>query len=91
MSKMTEALDFVMDGIKKYGLMIFILVMMFQFVKKIWHWIVLPVFLLISFKAISNVYSIAIVEKIGYLDICIMWIFVFSVLRLIGKTLFTVK
>jgi hypothetical protein len=88
---LSEMLDFVSSGVKKYGLIIFIFVIIWTGIKKAWYWFILPVMLFYVFDMIVKLTDKTWLTKISISHIAITWIFVFTVLKKIGNTLFEVR
>jgi hypothetical protein len=88
--EVVEILDWCKENLKKYGMIVFILVALWMGLKKIWYWIVMPVLLLITFRFFADIIGWQWVSKINVMYLILSWVFVFSIFKKLGKLMFKV-
>lgn len=76
--------EYILDGIKKWGLFVFICVVIWMSVKKAFDWCVMPFFLWCLLKILATIFVWSFVDQLNMGYLMGAWIFV----AILGKRMF---
>jgi len=76
-----KLLEWFVNGLKKYGLLVFLGVVLYQMVKRSWFWIIMPILFLVTLRQVAVIANIAWVDKVSVFGLVVTWIFTLSMLK----------
>jgi hypothetical protein len=70
------------DSVKKYGIIVLILLSIWLGIRRIWFWLVMPVMFLVFLQQLSALCQWKFINQINVFYLIISWIFIFSSLKM---------
>jgi hypothetical protein len=78
---MSKFLDYATSGIAKYGKLLFILVLLWLGLKKVWFWVIMPLLCIVFLKQLSVFFGWTVFSSINPFYMIGSWVFLFCLLR----------
>lgn len=77
----SKYLDYAAESAKKYGKFLFVIVALWLGLKKIWFWVIMPLFCIAFLKQLSLFFGWTMFTPVNPMLMIMSWIFVFTLLK----------